>query len=129
MGEGERGRKTRSEKGGRRRRWQGVEEVMVALALMVAVAAVSLSFPTGCASSSFAPGKPGVPTPGLQVDSGPKLPGPGSLLSPLGPSHMMLANSLTFLSCVWGLPGWVPLPVEQGLHLRLYLWAPSGPAQ
>lgn len=103
--------------------------VMVALALMVAVATVSLSFPTGCASSSFAPGKPGVPTPGLQVDSGPKLPGPGSLLSPLGPSHMMLANSLTFLSCVWGLPGWVPLPVEQGLHLRLYLWAPSGPAQ
>lgn len=77
--------------------------VALALALMVAAAAVvamvvvvvvNLSSPTGCVSSLSAPAKPGVLTPGFLVDFGLKLPCP----CPFSPSHMLLANNLTFLS-------------------------------
>lgn len=68
--------------------------VAAAVVAMVVVVVVNLSSPTGCVSSLSAPAKPGVLTPGFLVDFGLKLPCP----CPFSPSHMLLANNLTFLS-------------------------------
>ena len=94
------------------------------MVLMVTVAEVSLSFPSGCVSSPSAAAKPGVLTPRTPCGLGSTAP------LPLAPHCHHLANSLPFLSWVSEAQGSAPVPVGTGAASEAPpLQPPQGPTQ
>lgn len=94
------------------------------MVLMVTVAEVSLSFPSGCVSSPSAAAKPGVLTP--RTPCGLRSTAP----LPLAPHCHHLANGLPFLSWVSEAQGSAPVPVGTGAASEAPpLQPPQGPTQ